>query len=79
MILKIVKEIIEEFKNMDMLSDGLNEFFSVDYSIENSNIYLIKKVKNEEIIRKCAVATAFHYTPGAHPRPPAPSLLCGQN
>eukprot|EP01080_Neovahlkampfia_damariscottae_P006570 gene6570-10733_t len=48
-------EIIDKFKNMNMLNDNLNEFFSVDYSIENSNVHLITKIKNEENIRKFIV------------------------
>ena len=49
------ESIIEEFSDMNMLSENSNQFFSIDYSIKTSNVHLIENIKNEEEVRKFIV------------------------
>ena len=49
------ESIIEEFRDMNMLSENSNQFFSIDYSIKTSNVHLIENIKNEEEVRKFIV------------------------
>jgi inosine-uridine nucleoside N-ribohydrolase len=47
--------IVDEFKQINMLSEDANRFLSVDYKVEKSNIHIVSSLKNPNSIRKSII------------------------